>query len=213
MENSFSKLISKRFEEDKGFLQLYEILNNMPPDFDRYDKNRIAIFAKRLREARETVAQKIQEEGISFDPATPGSNYCNIRTQKQVAELLGVKPQRVSQYEQGNIESIPVQHLIKFYEMFNVTPHYLVGYTDSPNAVLVKAPQGEYTEARDPLQYPILPYKESAQILSILAWANSEYFLTLCKFLKSSDQTLKTGFELLNVLIKNDPKMADTKED
>lgn len=50
--------------------------------------------------------------------------------QKDVAKMLGISQQYYSEYENGN-RAIPVFHLIKLAEFYNVSIDYIVGLTDN----------------------------------------------------------------------------------
>lgn len=49
--------------------------------------------------------------------------------QKEVAQMLGISQQYYSEYENGN-RAIPIFHLIKLAEFYNVSIDYIVGLTD-----------------------------------------------------------------------------------
>lgn len=50
--------------------------------------------------------------------------------QKDVAKMLGISQQYYSEYESGN-RAIPIFHLIKLAEFYNVSIDYIVGLTDN----------------------------------------------------------------------------------
>jgi hypothetical protein len=50
--------------------------------------------------------------------------------QKDIAEVLGISQQYYSEYESGN-RAIPVFHLMKLAEFYNVSIDYIVGLTDN----------------------------------------------------------------------------------
>lgn len=56
----------------------------------------------------------------------------NDLTQKQVAQIIGVKQNTYSQYEIG-ILKYPIETLIKLASHYNTSIDYLVGMTDNPN--------------------------------------------------------------------------------
>ena len=49
---------------------------------------------------------------------------------KDIAEVLGISQQYYSEYESGN-RAIPVFHLMKLAEFYNVSIDYIVGLTDN----------------------------------------------------------------------------------
>lgn len=50
--------------------------------------------------------------------------------QKDVAKMLGISQQYYSEYESGN-RAIPIFHLIKLAEFYNVSIDYIVRLTDN----------------------------------------------------------------------------------
>lgn len=50
--------------------------------------------------------------------------------QKDIAEVLRISQQYYSEYESGN-RAIPVFHLMKLAEFYNVSIDYIVGLTDN----------------------------------------------------------------------------------
>lgn len=50
--------------------------------------------------------------------------------QKDVAKMLGISQQYYSEYESGN-RAIPIFHLIKLAEFYNVSIDYIVELTDN----------------------------------------------------------------------------------
>lgn len=220
MENANKHPLPKYPIVDPEFEQLYSWLTTMPADFDPRDKDRIKIFAERLTAARLAVTERLKKDGGYLDPLMCGPRYCFVQTQKEAAEWIGVTSQRISQYEKGNITTIPVQYLIAFYDMYNVTPHYLLGYTSEPDKFLRFTEDGSILCNKDgkpiesyyPMEHPVLSQKTAINILSRLAGQDTKQFLTLCKFLNSSEQTLKTGFEILDVLIQNRSEKTESSK-
>ena len=49
--------------------------------------------------------------------------------QKDIAKMLGISQQYYSEYENGN-RTIPIFHLIKLANFYNVSIDYIVGLTD-----------------------------------------------------------------------------------
>ena len=52
--------------------------------------------------------------------------------QSDIAEYLGIAQTVYSRYERG-FQTIPVEHLIKLSEYYNVTTDYLLGLKDNKN--------------------------------------------------------------------------------
>ncbi|MBQ8413973.1 MAG: helix-turn-helix transcriptional regulator [Clostridia bacterium] len=55
----------------------------------------------------------------------------NDKTQAQIAEILGIKQQQYSRYENGTDE-IPLHYIIVLARYYNVSLDYLVGLIDTP---------------------------------------------------------------------------------
>ena len=55
----------------------------------------------------------------------------NDLKQIQVAELLGIKQTVYSRYERG-FQNIPLEHLLKLADYYNVSTDYILGRTDNP---------------------------------------------------------------------------------
>lgn len=53
------------------------------------------------------------------------------KTQKQIAEVLGIKQQQYSRYENGTDE-IPLHYLVTLARYYNLSLDYLAGLVDTP---------------------------------------------------------------------------------
>lgn len=53
-------------------------------------------------------------------------------SQNEVADYLGIAQTVYSRYERG-FQTIPVEHLIKLADLYNVSTDYLLGRTDYPH--------------------------------------------------------------------------------
>ena len=54
----------------------------------------------------------------------------NDKTQQEIAELLGTSQTMYARYERGANE-LPIRHLIKLCEYYNVSADYILGFCDS----------------------------------------------------------------------------------
>lgn len=54
----------------------------------------------------------------------------NDMTQAQIAEILGIQQTVYSRYERG-FQYIPIKHLIKLADFYNVSTDYLLGRTNN----------------------------------------------------------------------------------
>ena len=52
--------------------------------------------------------------------------------QADVAELLGILQTLYSRYERG-FQNIPIEHLLKLADFYNVSTDYILGRTNNPN--------------------------------------------------------------------------------
>ena len=52
-------------------------------------------------------------------------------SQKAIAEILGIQQTVYSRYERG-FQTIPLEHLLKLADLYEVSLDYLTGRTDSP---------------------------------------------------------------------------------
>ena len=55
------------------------------------------------------------------------------KTQQDIAEVLGTSQTMYARYERGANE-LPVRHLVKLAEYYQVSADYLLGRSDEPNA-------------------------------------------------------------------------------
>lgn len=208
MNNRLEEILKRTPIIEDEYWDIYESLTLLPPGFNPKDPEKIKLFAERLKSTRQSISKQNPSTKHQTGLEIEGPRSCNVTTQEQVAKWLGLTPARVSQIENGKIEQIPVEYLVSFYDMFNVTPHYLLGYTHSPQeTLLVRSGKiltddnGEYKVGILPMTYPLLSQKKAITILSVLASRNIDWFLTLGCFLRADDKTLETGFNILNALM------------
>lgn len=55
-------------------------------------------------------------------------------TQKEIASLLNVKQAAISKYELG-VREYKISDIIKLCEFYNVSPEYILGFTDTPKSL------------------------------------------------------------------------------
>lgn len=81
---------------------------------------------------------------------SPGTKIKELRTlaemsQEELGTRVGVQRAAINKYEKGTVENIPIKTIEKIANVFNVSPTYIVGWTDgnhSPLATEVKIIQG-----------------------------------------------------------------------
>ncbi len=56
-------------------------------------------------------------------------------TQKEVAHLLGIQQTVYSRYERG-AQNIPLEHLLRLADYYNVSTDYMLGRTNNPRTNL-----------------------------------------------------------------------------
>ena len=212
--------ILEQFLQKKPFLSKEDIYTNerlmrFPDDFNPCNKERIRIFSQRLRQARLDISSGVHQPWSE----TVFGKVQYVSTLKQAGEWLGVTEAMISYYESGKISKIPMKYLLAFYDMYDVTPHYLTGYTSKPDRILgigidpkkpktygkfLKNEDGTYREVIMPIAHPLVSEGKTCKLLCTLAWSNVEWFRTLCKFLCCSDRTLKAGFAQLKKLVEKE---------
>ena len=52
--------------------------------------------------------------------------------QADVAKLLGIQQTVYSRYERG-FQNVPIEHLLKLADFYNVSTDYILGRTNNPN--------------------------------------------------------------------------------
>ncbi|WP_339102006.1 helix-turn-helix transcriptional regulator [Candidatus Enterococcus clewellii] len=62
----------------------------------------------------------------------------NNMSQKELADILGMKRENISNYERGAIVNVPSEVLEKLADQFSVSIDYLMGRTDKPNETAVE---------------------------------------------------------------------------
>lgn len=194
---------------DAEFFDLYKKLTTFPRDYDPKDKHRIQIFAERLRHIRETAHERIVREKDDLLNNIP----CEVYTKEALAKALFVTSTQVANYEKGNIKSIPMDKLVRLYDIYDVTPHYLTGYTDQPDKIILfnenNEPlyhnDGTYQTGIYPFTHPLLSSKTAIDVFSRLSWDNPKQFITLANFLNSEKNVRNLGFNLLSVILEGNP--------
>lgn len=58
-------------------------------------------------------------------------------TLKDMAKIIGVSEATVQRYESGKIHELPYKVIEAYAEKFNVTPSYIMGWTNSPNQLSI----------------------------------------------------------------------------
>ena len=80
----------------------------------------------------------------------PGAKIKELRllagmSQEELGKRVGVQRAAIQKYEKGTVENIPIKTIEKIAQIFDVSPTYIVGWTDentNPLAVEVKVLQG-----------------------------------------------------------------------
>lgn len=222
--NKILKFLKRHPVDETIFAPLYSDLMKMPDDFDPGDPERKRIFSERLRTTRRNAAKSIKSKQLDCNAENLyiGRNSPIVATQSDVANWFGITKATVSNYENyentNKYGKIPVEYLLSFYDMFEVTPHYLVGYTDRPDGILLMEnddqfmvdENGNYKVGYYPFSHPILTQKKSVDAFNALCYVNANWFTTLCQFLACDDAVLETGFELLEIIVKNSNKFKES---
>jgi len=78
-----------------------------------------------------SIVQKSTMEGIMYFRRLRDLREDSDLNQAQVGELLGISQTVYSRYERG-FQSIPLEHLIKLADYYNVSVDYMLNRTDNP---------------------------------------------------------------------------------
>ena len=81
---------------------------------------------------------------------TPSTRIKELRTlsgmsQEELGKRIGVQRAAINKYEKGTVENIPIKTIEKIASIFDVSPNYIVGWTDvesNPLSAEVKIIQG-----------------------------------------------------------------------
>lgn len=90
------------------------------------------------------------QERMILMGATPGERIKELRvlegmSQEELGRRVGVQRAAINKYEKGSVTNIPLQTIEKMAYVFNVSPNYIVGWTEdtrNPLSVEVKTLQG-----------------------------------------------------------------------
>lgn len=115
----------KEQEEVEEFQRRY--LFTYPNSFSEKDPKLIKIFAERLKAVRE----KRNEQSKTDD-----SIIRKAWSQEAIGQELGMTAAGYGRYEKANLESIQMKNIAVLCDIFNVTPHYLFGYTQDEHAIV-----------------------------------------------------------------------------
>ena len=114
---------------------------------------------------------------------TVGERLKMLRTElhmsmEDVASQLGVQRPTVFRYETGMITNIPPENIERLAEIFNVTPQYIMGWSDSRVAVQVHEEEHAIrTKEASTIAHGIdqMPTGKRQQAMSLLRIAFPEY--------------------------------------
>ena len=215
--------------EDKD----YKMLMVMPNDFRKDDPERINMFCKRMKEIRKI---RDKEALASYDGRKPVKNE-RLRRQKDLASILGVSVMTISKYEsydelrnneendekktqkvtnKTKIKSIPMKHIRRICSFYDVTPHYILGYVDNYNDVLVLDEAGkiQYQKkdgSENQLEVKVLKigmsFLPSYEVECIeeyknLSISDYEFYMLISKLILSKDEKIhKICKQFLSVLL------------
>lgn len=87
---------------------------------------------------------------------TIGERIFELRTraglsQEELAEKVGYKSRSAIQKIEGNLRDVSHSMVITFAKALNTTPHYLLGWLDSPDAKVPEKPPPELTSSEQQL--------------------------------------------------------------
>lgn len=196
---------------DENYFSFYTLLTTLPKDYDVNDPENIAIFGQRLRYVRETVEERNNQiDRDDNGTHLTGPKYCEIKTAKSLAKALGVTPTTIKDYENGAYGTVPIKYLLDLYDIFGVTPHFLLGLTSDYDKVLsldkdrnICYKDGKPEELDFPLSYPISLQRQAHNAIGDLMWHDPEKFQILGRLLTANKSVRETGFSILRAYLDN----------
>jgi len=166
---SISPNVTETYEKDE-----YEIYGTPPVDFKPTDPEQIKLFSSRLKTLRKEHGYRLAD----------------------TAHELGVSSMCISKYENGHIARIPIQHLRRLSVFYEVTPHYLLGYTEDKSALLKLNDKREiiYNQDGQPqlihvgMFFASISYQRAIEAYRAMHDEDFELFDLISKILTSSDK-------------------------
>lgn len=117
-----------------------DYLFNYPSTFRKNDTELKKKFAERLKAIRKKRAAE-SLEGVNESLVGNRKNW----SQSAIARELGVGNMAYSKYENAKVH-IPMKHLPTLCDIFDVTPHYLLGYANGEHNVVELDENNEIVE-------------------------------------------------------------------
>lgn len=193
---------------ESNFLDYFKV----PDDFDPKDEERIKIFSRRMCEIR----NKRNKESTA--PKTSLQHYISetvvgdrkLWTQEELAKVLGKNKQMVYKYEKGIIEKIPLKDLRKICYFYDVTPHYLLGYTQKEHTVicfdeygnLIVDESGNPKEFTEPIWFAPINVIDATKRYEKLSLDNGRLFELIDILITSSKEIQDICSLILEALLK-----------
>ncbi len=194
---------SKKTELPELEREYIENYYRLPNNYNAKSEEMIRTFGKRLKEIR-------KRRSTETDP------LYNIKwtgRQKDLAEVLGISTYAVSKYENGKkLKSLPdLRRLIQIALFYNVTVHYLLGYTDDYDKVLSIDEYGEIE--LDKNKKPVALIEPMSQFLpefrifvkqyQSLYLLRTSLFTLIGKLMNADDKKQKIAEAFLKLLLED----------
>ncbi len=175
----------------------------LPNNYNAKSIDMIRTFGKRLKEIR-------KRRSTETDP------LYNIKwtgRQKDLAEVLGISTYAVSKYEKGNeLKSLPdLRRLIQIALFYNVTVHYLLGYTDDYDKVLSIDEYGEVERdkngkpvvLKEPMSKFLPEFRIFVKQYKSLYLLRTSLFTLIGKLMNADDKKQKIAEAFLKLLLED----------
>lgn len=207
--------ISKIWDtEKKGkylkFIDFQEMYLKMPKGYNPTDKVLIKTFGERLGTVRKEISKRNAQIQYVGDFQLKGPKYCTIKTQTDLANALGVSQAMISKYESGDMTEIPEDLFLKLYDIYGVTPHYLLGYTHEWDRHLVidkngepkKNKAGEIIEAINPLEQNYSMQSMVEDMVQNIIWTAPNQFAVIVKLMTANEKIRNNGIEMIRLYLE-----------
>ena len=172
-----------------------------PKTFRDNDRAIIKIFGERLKSLRER--RKIQS-------ITDESILRKTWTLEAIGEELGITAQGYEKYEKGVNQTLPMKHIGRLCDIFDVTPHYLLGYAsdehsvvelDENNEIVMK--DGKPNELKYVFAVPRGEQIKALQKYHDLIHCNAKLFILISKLMDAPEKKQSVCSSVLSILLEN----------
>lgn len=182
-----------------------KILFTQPNTFRKDDPERVAIFRERLKSVR-----MLREKQSKTDDKIIRKDW----SQESIGTALGISTAGYGKYE-NNIKTIPWKNIAKLCDIFDVTPHYLLGYSQQEDCVVeldgegnIVMKDGKPNELHYAFQLPSAIQSEALDMYRNLINSDPMLFSLISKLMQAPERKKKVCITVLSALldwfVKND---------